>query len=102
MGVWGGVIFQPRPDFPDTPPITDHLQRYDDRFIAKLNEFWFVIISLLISAEFKLAPLWKISSTWEKKLVILEPQVAIDQRFECQKITKRKINMNINKQAHGR
>jgi hypothetical protein len=31
MGVWGGVIFQPRPDLPDTPPIIVRLQHRDDR-----------------------------------------------------------------------
>jgi hypothetical protein len=37
-----------------------------------------------------------------EKLVILEPQVAIGQCFECQKIIVKKMDMNINKQAHGR
>jgi hypothetical protein len=31
-------------------------------FIARLGEFWFSIISLLISAKLKLALLWKIST----------------------------------------
>jgi hypothetical protein len=34
--------------------------------------------------------------------MILEPQVAIDHRFECKKITERKMDMNINEQAHNR
>jgi hypothetical protein len=37
-----------------------------------------------------------------EKIVILEPQVAIGQRFECQKIIERKMDMNINGQAHDR
>jgi len=38
-------------------------------FIARLGEFFrFTIISSLISAELKLALLWKISSTWDKSL----------------------------------
>lgn len=37
-----------------------------------------------------------------EKLVILESQVAIGQRCKCQKITERKMDMNINEQAHGR
>jgi hypothetical protein len=32
MGVWGGVIFQPRPDLLNTPPVTVRLQLRDDRF----------------------------------------------------------------------
>lgn len=32
MGVWGGVIFQPRLDLPDTPPVTVCLQRHNDQF----------------------------------------------------------------------
>jgi hypothetical protein len=32
MGVWGGVISQPRSDFPDTSPVTVRLQRRDNRF----------------------------------------------------------------------
>jgi hypothetical protein len=34
MGVWGGIISQPRPDLPDTLPITVCLQRRDDRFYS--------------------------------------------------------------------
>jgi hypothetical protein len=36
-----------------------------------------------------------------EKLVIFEPQVAIGQRFECQKIIERNIDININEQAHS-
>jgi hypothetical protein len=71
-------------------------------FIAMLGVFRFAINSSLILTELKLAPLWKISSTWKKSLVILESQVAIVQHFECQTITEKKMDMNINKQAHGR
>jgi hypothetical protein len=34
MGVWGGVISQPRPDLLDTPLVTVCLQRCDDRFYS--------------------------------------------------------------------
>jgi hypothetical protein len=34
MGVWGGVIYQPRLDLPDTPPVTVRLQHHDDRFYS--------------------------------------------------------------------
>jgi hypothetical protein len=68
-------------------------------FIAWLGEFRFAIISLLILADLKLASLWILHL--KEKLVILEPQVAIGQSFECQKITKRKMDMNINKQVHN-
>lgn len=34
MSVWGDVIFQPRPDLPDIPLVTIHLQRRDDRFYS--------------------------------------------------------------------
>jgi len=34
MGVWGVVIFQLRPDLPDTPSVTVRLQRRDNRFCS--------------------------------------------------------------------
>jgi hypothetical protein len=34
MGVWGDVIFQSRPNRPDTPSVTVRLQRRDDRFYS--------------------------------------------------------------------
>jgi hypothetical protein len=34
MGVWGGVIFKPRSDLPDNPPVTVRLQRVMVDFIA--------------------------------------------------------------------
>jgi len=66
MGVWGDIISQPQPDLPDTPFVTVRLQRYESvmtDFIARLGEFRFPIINPLISVEFKLAPLSKLSST---------------------------------------
>jgi hypothetical protein len=69
-------------------------------FIARLGEFRFAIINSQISTAQALPALKNILHLREK-LMILEPQVAIGQRFECQKITKRKIDMNINEQAHA-
>jgi hypothetical protein len=66
MGVWGSVISQPRPNFLDTSLVTVRLHAMMTDFIARLFEFWFAIISSLISAGLKLALLWKISSTEEK------------------------------------
>jgi hypothetical protein len=34
MDVWGSVISQTQPYLPDTPPVTIHLQRRDDRFYS--------------------------------------------------------------------
>jgi hypothetical protein len=63
MGVWDDVIFQPRPDLP-TPLRSSYIcNTVMTDFIAWLSKFRFAIISLLISVELKLAPLWKISST---------------------------------------
>jgi hypothetical protein len=67
-------------------------------FIARLSEFRF---SDLGRAQAR--PTLKNILHLRKKLVILEPDVAIGQCFECQKkkITKRKMDMNIDEQAHG-
>jgi hypothetical protein len=42
MGVWDGVISQPRPNLLDTHPVTVHLQRRDELmtdFIARFDKF---------------------------------------------------------------
>jgi hypothetical protein len=38
MGVWSGVISQPRPDFLDTFPVTVCLQRHDERFYSPTRQ----------------------------------------------------------------
>jgi hypothetical protein len=83
-----------------TLPVTVRLQRRDDRFYSSA---WRVLIrnhqlTNLDRTQARLA-LENILHLREK-LLILEPQVAIGQRFEYKKITKKKMDMNINEQAH--
>lgn len=99
MVVWGGiiscvfggdVISQPQPDLPDTPLVTICLQCRDDRFYSPAR--WVSIrnhqLANLGRAQAHLA--LKNILHMREKLVILDPHVAIDQRFEYQKITERK------------
>jgi len=80
---WRYFRSQLRPDLPDTPPVTGCLQRRD-------------------LGRAQVRPALKNIIHMIEKLVILEPQVAIGQRFECHKITERKMYMNVNEQAHDR
>jgi hypothetical protein len=102
MGIWGVVIFQSRPDLPDSPPITVCLQRRDDRFYSPARRVPIRNHQLTDLGRAQARPVLENIINLREKLVILEPQVAIDQRFECQKITERRMDMNINEQAHGR
>jgi hypothetical protein len=99
MSVCGGVIFQPRPDLLDIPPVTVRLQRCDDWFYSLVRRVP-ICNHQFVSAQARLA--LKNILKLREKLVIREPQVAIGERFECQKTTERKMDMNINKQTHGR
>jgi hypothetical protein len=89
MGVQGSVISQHQPDLPDTPPVTVRLQHCDNRFYSPA---WHVSI-----CNHQLDDLGR-AQVHPSLENIIEPQVAIDQRFECQKITERKMDMNIDEQ----
>jgi len=102
MGVRCDVIFLPRPDLPDTPPIIVRLQRRDDRFYSLA---WRVPIrnhQLADLGQAQARPALKNILHSRKKYVILELQEAIGQHFEFQKIKEKKMDMNINEQDHVR
>jgi hypothetical protein len=87
MGVWGGIIFQPRPDLPDTPPVTVRLQCHDDWFYSPARRVPIRNHQLADLHRTQACPALENILYLREKLVILEVQVAIGQRFECQKIT---------------
>jgi hypothetical protein len=93
--------FPTAPDIPDTPLITIHLQHRDDRFYSPARRVLICNHQLPDLGQAEARPALKNILHLREKLVILEPYVAIGQRFECQKITERKIDMNINEEAHG-
>jgi hypothetical protein len=102
MGVWSSVISQLRLDLPDTPPVTVRLKHCDDRFYSPALLVPIRNHQLVDLGRAQVRPTLKNILYLEEKLVILEPKVAIGQRFECQNIKERKIDININEQAHGR
>jgi hypothetical protein len=98
----GCIISQPQLDLSDTPSVTVRLQRRDDRFYSPA---WRILIrnhQLVDLDRAQTRPALENILYLREKLVILERWVVIDQRFECQKITKRKMNMNITEQARSR
>jgi hypothetical protein len=100
--VWDGVISQPRPDLPDTPSVTVRLQRHYDQFYSLARRVPIRNHQLADLDRSQARPTLKNILHLREKLVIIEPQVAIGQHFECQKITARKMDMNIDEQAHDR
>jgi hypothetical protein len=86
----------------DTPPVTIRLQRRDDRFYSPARRVPIRNHQLTNLCRGQVHPAMKNIFHLRKKLVILDPHVAIGQRFECQKITDREMDMNINEQAHSR
>jgi hypothetical protein len=100
MGVWGGVIFQLRPDLPDTSPVTVHLQCRDDRFYSPARRVLVLNHQLADLGQAQARPALE-NIHLREKFVVFEPHVAIDQCFKCQKITERKMDMNIDEQGYG-
>jgi len=92
MGVWGGIISQPRPDLPDTLPITVCLQRRDDRFYSPARRVPIRNHQLPDLGWAQARSALENILHLREKLVILEPQVAIGQHFECKKITETKTS----------
>jgi hypothetical protein len=83
MGVWGGVISQPQPNLPDTPLVTVRLQCHDDRFYSPARQVPIRNHQLVDLSRIQAHPALENIFNVREKLVILEPQVAIGQRFEC-------------------
>jgi len=78
MCVWGGVISQQQPNLPDTPSVIVRLQCHDDRFYSPA---WRVPIrnhQLADLSRTQAHPALESILNVREKLVILEPQVAID------------------------
>jgi hypothetical protein len=100
MGVWGGVISQPQPYLFNSSPIIVRLQHRDHRFYSPARRVPVRNYQLVDLSRAQARSALENILHLREKLVILTPQVAIGQRFECQKITKRKMDMNIDEQAH--
>jgi len=83
-----------------TLPVTVRLQRRDDRFYSSARRVLIRNHQLAGLSWAQVRPALKNILHLREKFVILEPQVAIGQRFEYKKITKKKMDMNINEQAH--
>jgi hypothetical protein len=77
MGVWGGVISQPQPDFPYTPPVTVRLQRRDDRFYSPAQRVPIRNHQLANLGRAQACPALKNIFHLREKLVIHTSQVAI-------------------------
>jgi len=82
--VFGVTLFPNRDPTFLTPPVTFRLQCYDNRFYSPAR--WVQALPALENIIHL-----------REKLVILESQVAIGQRFERQKITEKKMDTNIDK-----
>jgi hypothetical protein len=83
MGVWSVVISQPRPDFPNTHPVTVRLQCRDNRFYSLARRVSIRNHQLADLGRARSLPALENIIHLRKMLVILEPQVVIGQRFEC-------------------
>jgi hypothetical protein len=82
MDVWDDVISQPRPDLPDTPPVAFCLQRHDDRFYSHAQRVPIRNHQLVNLGRTQACPALKNIIHLREKLVILNSQIAISQRFE--------------------
>jgi hypothetical protein len=82
--------------------VTVCLQHHDDRFYNLARRVPIRNHQLASLGRAQAHPALENILHLREKLVILEPQVTIGQRFECQKITEMKIDMNIDEQAYGR
>jgi hypothetical protein len=83
-------------------PTPLRLQRRDDRFYNPARRVPIHNHQLADLGRAQTRPVMENIFHLREKIVILKPQVAIGQRFECRKITERKMDMNINEQAHDR
>jgi hypothetical protein len=93
MGVWGGIISQLRSDFPNTLPVTVRLQRRDNRFYSLVQRVPIRNHQFADLSRAQARPTLENIIHLRKMLVILELQVVIGKRFECKKITERKMDM---------
>jgi hypothetical protein len=78
------------------------LQHCDERIYSPARQVSICNHQLTDLSRAQASPALKNIVHLREKLVIFDPQVTIGQRFECQKIIERKMDMNINEQKQNK